>query len=407
MKKDVLFMCQFFYPEYVSSAMLPYQTALGLKKAGFSVDAMCGYPKEYLKNQNQVPQEESIEGINIYRKKYLQLGRKNFISRLINYFSFTFVMLLNLFKCRHYKVIIVYSNPPILPLIAVLAKKLFGCKIVFVAYDLYPEIAERTGVLKPSSLISEVMKRVNKLLYMNVSKIIALSNEMKQFMIDNRPVDKNKIAVIPNWATEKNTRAKIKNKTFRDIKENTKLIVSYFGNMGTAQDLDTIIKMISDERIKHSEIFFIFAGHGNKKEELKKRVEYNNLANCQVYDYLSGDDFNDALNISDIFLVSLASNLSGLAVPSKTYSYYQSQKPVISIMDKNTDISKELKKYEAGYAVENEDSEELINFLLEIKDKPKKIYSMEANVTTMYNQFYRKEIQIKKYISIINEVLGA
>ncbi|MDN6836885.1 MAG: glycosyltransferase WbuB, partial [Lactococcus lactis] len=77
------------------------------------------------------------------------------------------------------------------------------------------------------------------------------------------------------------------------------------------------------------------------------------------------------------------------------------------IMDKNTDISKELKKYEAGYAVENGDSEELINFLLEIKDKPKKIYSMEANVTTMYNQFYRKEIQIKKYISIINEVLGA
>ena len=42
MRKDVLFMCQFFYPEYVSSALLPYQTALGLRNAGLTIDIMCG-----------------------------------------------------------------------------------------------------------------------------------------------------------------------------------------------------------------------------------------------------------------------------------------------------------------------------------------------------------------------------
>ena len=28
-KKDILFLCQYFYPEYVSSATLPFDTACG------------------------------------------------------------------------------------------------------------------------------------------------------------------------------------------------------------------------------------------------------------------------------------------------------------------------------------------------------------------------------------------
>ena len=34
-KKDILFLCQFFYPEYISSAQLPFETAVALKEAGF------------------------------------------------------------------------------------------------------------------------------------------------------------------------------------------------------------------------------------------------------------------------------------------------------------------------------------------------------------------------------------
>ena len=107
MKKDILFLCQFFYPEYVSSATLPYDTAVALKKAGFSVDALCGYPKEYAREAN-LPNRETVDGIGIHRLKYLQLGRTGFLSRLINYFSFTFMVLLHLGKISRYKSVVVY-----------------------------------------------------------------------------------------------------------------------------------------------------------------------------------------------------------------------------------------------------------------------------------------------------------
>ena len=40
-------MCQYFYPEYVSSATLPTELAEDLIEKGLSVDILCGYPKEY------------------------------------------------------------------------------------------------------------------------------------------------------------------------------------------------------------------------------------------------------------------------------------------------------------------------------------------------------------------------
>ncbi|WP_122645547.1 glycosyltransferase family 4 protein [Enterococcus mediterraneensis] len=406
MKRDVLFMCQFFYPEFVSSALLPYQTAKGLVESGISVDVLCGYPKEYSDSEKKISSMETIDGINIYRKKYLQLGRKNFISRLVNYFSFTLVMFLNLFKCRNYKVLIVYSNPPILPIISVLAKKFFGCKIVFVSYDLYPEIAVNSKILSNGSLISKTMRFINKKLFKNVSCVVSLSNDMKQFIVNNRNVPENQVTVIPNWATEtfKEVEA-IHNVELKKIKEEFPLIVSYFGNMGTAQDIETLLSVMNNEKIKNKKIAFIFAGHGNKKEQLKAFIQKNKLTNCFIFDYLKGNDFTEALNISNLFVVSLAHGISGLAVPSKTYSYYQAGKPVIAIMDENTDIALELKSYRAGISVKNEDEHGLVKLLLDINNDPSIIATMKKNITKLYEEKYKKDLQLKKYFNLINNLL--
>ena len=108
-KKDILFLCQFFYPEYISSAQLPYDTVLALKEAGFSVGALCGYPHEYLDGKG-IPVREEIDGVRIHRLKYIQTGRAGFLGRLINYFSFTLMVLLNLFEIARYRAVVVYSK---------------------------------------------------------------------------------------------------------------------------------------------------------------------------------------------------------------------------------------------------------------------------------------------------------
>ena len=132
-KRDILFLCQFFYPEYISSAQLPYDTVLALQDAGFSVGALCGYPREYAEG-GKFPTKEDADGIHIHRLKYIQTGRTGFLGRIVNYFSFTFHVLLHLPEIGKYRAVVVYSNPPILPWIASWAKSLFVTKLVFVSY---------------------------------------------------------------------------------------------------------------------------------------------------------------------------------------------------------------------------------------------------------------------------------
>ena len=57
-KRDIVFLCQFFHPEYISSAQLPYDTVKALRDGGYSVDVLCGYPREYFDGASVPVREE-------------------------------------------------------------------------------------------------------------------------------------------------------------------------------------------------------------------------------------------------------------------------------------------------------------------------------------------------------------
>lgn len=391
-KKDVLFLCQFFYPEYISSAMLPFQTACAYAKQGLKVGALCGYPKEY--SDKQVRRKEKKAGIEITRLKYIQLQRSNFFGRLINYFSFTTAVLLNIRKFRDYKYVIVYSNPPILPIAALLASKLYGCKIIFVAYDLYPEIAIKTDVLRDASIIAKVMKWINKELYSRAYRVVALSNDMRNFIIKNRSINSKRVIVIPNWDTTIKKNTKQHENQFAKEYEG-KIVVSYLGNMGTCQDMETLLGAIRELK-NDSRIQFLLAGHGNKKEKIEQIVKDENLENVKVLGFLQGQDFEDALNISTYSVVSLEKSLVGLCVPSKTYSYIEAGIPIIAIMEKS-DLTEDIEKYKCGFWINNGDIRILAESLRKVVDNIDTVSRTDISKIK-----YNRADSVKAYLELVN-----
>ena len=398
MKKDVLFLCQYFYPEYVSSATLPYDTAVALKDAGFSVDALCGYPREYAGNTD-VPRKETVDGIHIHRLKYLQLGRKGFFSRLVNYFSFTLMVLLHLYKLARYRTVVVYSNPPILPWIASWAKVLFDTKLVFVAYDLYPEIAVRTGTLRDGNIICRLMNHINKCVYRRADAVVALSKEMREYIIANRTIEADRVCVIPNWYADQGVlnRDKSRNPFAEEAKE--RFVVSYFGNMGTAQDMQTIcdtVQLLKDD----PDVFFLFAGHGNKLDMIRR--ELAEVPNCKICGFLHGQEFQDALQISDCALVSLERGTTGLCAPSKTYSYMMYGIPLLAIMDEG-DIVADIENG-AGCWIRNGESEKLAEIIRKLSADPKSVDIMRQKCRALYLEKYTTEICTDKYVSLLRKL---
>lgn len=401
-KRDILFLCQFFYPEYVSSATLPYDTALALTKKGYKVDALCGYPKEYA-GETKFPKKETVNGIKIFRTKYLQLGRKNFVARLVNYFSFTFKIFLHLPQMAKYRAVVVYSNPPILPWVATLAKKLFGTKLIFVAYDLYPEIAVRTNTLRDGNIICRVMNYINKKVYTLADAVIALSSEMKEYIKNNRPISEEKIHIIPNWYEDKKAAVEKDEENSFDSLLNSRFTVAYFGNMGIAQDMDTILK--AAEKLKNEkDVCFLFAGHGKKFSEVEQFLQEKEIKNAYLFEFLKGKRFRDAQKSADCALVSLAENLTGLCVPSKTYSYMMEGIPLLAIMDE-CDIVSDIESG-AGEWVKNGESEKLAKIILSFKEDKENLGNMKAKCRTLFEEKYSLQVCTEQYITLFDTLFN-
>ena len=400
-KRDILFLCQFFYPEYISSAQLPFDTAKALHAAGYTVDVLCGYPREYLEGTD-IPVQETVEGIHIRRLKYIQMDRSGFLGRLVNYFSFTFMVLLNLPTLAKYRSVVVYSNPPILPWIASWAKALFGTKLVFVAYDLYPEVATVTGTLGAGHPICRLMNHINRCICRRADRIVALSREMKAYILSHRVYPESSVRVIPNWYADHGTVSGNREENlFREVTKG-RFTVAYFGNMGTMQDMQTILQAVRELR-DDPDVFFLFAGHGNKMDALQSTVREESIENIAIYPFLHGQEFQDALAISDCALVTLVQGATGLCVPSKTYSYMMQGIPLLAVMDEG-DIVADIQQG-AGCWVRNGQGQLLARYIRELQANPQRVSQMRRTCRELYEAKYTTEICTEKYVSLFRELL--
>ena len=402
-KRDILFLCQFFYPDHNSSATLPFDTACHLASQGFTVDAMVGYPKEYT-DGSDIPLRETVRGVGIRRVRYLQFKRSGTLGRLVNYFSLTFHMLLRLRVLKRCRCVFVYSNPPVLPLVPILARRRFGTEFVFVAYDVYPEVAYASGALSPDSMISRVMARLNSALYRNAGAVVALTDEMRSFLLAHRPeLDAERVVTIANWAHEKRCVPDAEAYKRFGYPEG-QFVVSYFGNMGTCQDMETLLgaaaMLREDDRVR-----FLIVGHGNKKQAVAERITQEGLDNVQLLDFLTGKDFEQAVAVSSCAVVSLEKGLMGTCAPSKYYSYLQGGMPVLAVVEKESYLAAEVEKERIGRAVEIGDAAGLRDAILELAAHPERRRRMGERAGALYETRYAYEVAMEKYRELAERLL--
>jgi glycosyltransferase involved in cell wall biosynthesis len=398
----ILVLSQFFHPEYVTSSVLVTQMAEDLAASGLDVEALCGMPKEYFNGQVKAPRKEEYKDLVIRRVGYLQLPRKSMVGRLLNYFSLVASVALRWPLLLRYEYIIVYSLPPLLPLIPALMNVFFGKKFVFVCYDLYPDLAIKMKAISNGSAIDRVMRFTNRLVYKRASAIVAIGGEMKRHMLaSGLAADAGRIHVMPNWYDGDPDEYTPADQT----KKGEAFSIVYSGNMGICQDMDTILKC-AQILLDRQDIRFVFTGHGNKAAVLKQEAARLGLKNVEFRGYLMGKDYTDMLTSADCFIVSLEKGMEGLAVPSKTYSYLAAGRPVLAIMAADTDIPAILAQYRCGYTLEGGDAAGMAERILAMASDRAALARMGSNARKLYEEQFRREIRTGEYVKLMKELLG-
>lgn len=406
MEKSIKLLSEYFYPEPTATGKLMVQLAYALSKKGFNVEVYTRQPNHRAKSKVKLPGKEIYNGVKINRLSCIQLDKENLLSRVINWLSFLFHLLISLSLKSSKDILLIVTNPPILPFLGLFFNVIRDQRFIPIIYDIYPDIAVTLDVAKGNGFFVKLWKRLNNTLYRRASRIVVISNKMKQTIINNSPVDslESKIEVIYNWENPEFIKPlKKQYNTFaKKNGYNKVLTVLYSGNFGLYNDLCTII--YTAEKVRKLPIKFVFIGDGAQKKKLKKIVRDKDLKNVDFHPYQPFDKLPLTLTCADISVVSEDKRVTGLCSSSKLYSSLASGRAVLALVNKDSDIADTIKSCNCGFIVNQGDVHQVLNHLKFCLDNRDELERMGIRARKYFEEHHTINHSIEKYVKMLKEV---
>lgn len=375
----LLILTQYFPPEVGAPQNRLVELAVRLKQQGIEVSvltAMPNYPqmKIYEGYVGKTYVYEEIEEIPVHRASIYLPKNKSIIQRLFNYFSFVYSSAkVGNSKIGSVDAILCESPPLFLGYSALYLKRKKKAKLIFNVSDLWPESAEKLGIVTNQWMLKLAYHLEAKLYRKSVlvtgqtqgicSNIHKRFPGVKTYWLPNG-VDVsyyNPAQIQSHWRQE------------NGFSENDVLFL-YAGIIGLAQGLEVIL-YAADKLRQHPHIKFILLGSGPVKEqlqELKYRKQLNNVFFIEAVPKTEMPYIVKAIDVSIIPLRKLDLFLG--AIPSKIFENLAMEKAVILGVDGE---ARELFVHQGNCALFSE---------------PENVESLAENVLKLAND---KELRLK------------
>lgn len=277
-----------------------------------------------------VPGHEELTsgGVHIARIMPTHFGRSTHLNRLMDFVFFyasVFAWVLRTPRSR-FSHIIAFSDPPLIALLGVLARRLKGWILVYGVQDLYPQTAHALGILG-DGLLYRALAALNRHAIRGANASVAVCPSMGRVIEALSP--NGLVKVIPNWTDGGKVGAAPATAGSRPYR------LIYTGNAGLAQNVGVLTELI-DRFAGRDDVEFLFVGGGVCRGDIE--AAGRRAGNVRVVDYVDKERLTDLLTDSDIGLVSLAPTLGGLALPTKTYTYLAAGLPLLTFGVPHDDV---------------------------------------------------------------------
>ncbi len=328
----ILILTQYYLPETGAPQNRLSSLAGYLQKAGSQVEvltAMPNYPKyeTYPGYKGKWYCKETIEGIPVYHSWIFVSRKKAMLYRLLNYFSFTISSYYSAsVRLKKYDVIICESPPLFLGITAVLLQKKWKCKLVFNVSDLWPESAEKMGIIQNKWIINRSYKLANWI-YRHANLV---SGQTKGILDAIRQMQPGKeLFWFPNGVDLH----KFNNNTSYTKKTGHEFCLLYAGIIGHAQGLEVILHAAAKLK-DYKGIHFYIIGDGPVKDNLLALQQQLGITNTSFIPNQPAETVRQWLHECDAYIVPLRKlDLFKGAIPSKLFEPLALAKPILLGVD--------------------------------------------------------------------------
>lgn len=383
----ILIISQYFWPENFRINDL----CLELKERGHHVTVLTGlpnYPKgDFYKGYNFFSKKkDSWNEIIIHRCKLFPRKNGSSFFLLTNYISFAiFSTLRILFLNTKFDNIIVYQlSPGTVGFPGIVAKFKFKAPLNFYIQDIWPESLSDAGNIKSKFILNNVDKMM-KYFYQHSNKILVQSEGFIDFLV-KKDISKTKLIYIPNTVEPFYKPVEVLEKYKSQMPNGFTIL--FAGNIGYAQDFDTILNAAVILKEKNIEVNWVIIGDGRAKQSLiDKVVELGLVNNFHFIGIRPSEEMPYYFSCADVLLVSLKESLIfSLTIPSKIQSYLACKKPIIANI--NGIGAKTIIESKSGLVSNSGDYEMLAKNIEEMTNKNE--FEMNNFAINGYNYFLSK-----------------
>lgn len=400
--KKLFVVNQFFPPDFAPTGQLINELVSHLGDNGTPIKVFTGLPAYAFNDVSALPLEIH-NNVVIRRTRATQVSIHNIRGKAFHGFLFTVRAILHLLRnLKKDDILLLTTAPPFLPFIGYLLHLAKGSNYVCLIYDLYPDVAEKLGVLSSENWIIKLWNRLNELTWQKAKKVIVLSTSMKQQILKKQPKLGHKISVISNWSDPNWIVPIAKKDNWFAQKYNLteKFTILYSGNMGRCHDIQTILN--AARLLRGYSVQFVFIGGGPKYRSSENLVQTYGLDNCLFLSYQNKEILPYSLTACDLTLVSVEEGMGGIVAPSKFYSLLATGRPIAVICDQQCYLNELVAKTQCGVTFKNKNSQGLADFILQISSNPDLAKSMgEAGRNYLISQC-TLDIIAQQYATALN-----
>jgi colanic acid biosynthesis glycosyl transferase WcaI len=396
-KPRLLVLNQYYWPGIEATAQLLTELCEALAE-GAEVTVITGM----LRGHEDEPRRVVHNGVEIVRVPSTSFERSKLFARAANYVTYLSNALVRAVRGRRPEIVLCMTDPPVIADIALLVARRYRVPLVVISQDVFPEIAVQLKRLE-NPVAVRLLRSLVSLYLRRADRIVAIGDTMKR-RLEEKGAPPDRIRVIPNWVdTQRLTPQDRANRWAQGGRLQEKFVVMHSGNVGHAQDLDSLIRAATFLR-DLDDLVILLIGSGARHNELVTLAELLEADQVHFLYYQSRRVLAQSLSSADVHVVGLAPGLAGYVVPSRLYGILAVARPVIVAADAESETAQVVQRIGCGIVVPPGRPELLARAIRDAHDGKYDLVEMGRRGREWVEREADRSVAVRRYRDLLGEL---
>lgn len=396
----ILVLNQYYWPGVEATAHLLTELCEALAR-DYEVEVVTGV----LHGHEDEPRALERNGVRITRVSSTSYDRSALGRRAANYFSYLGSALAYALRGPAPDLVLCMTDPPIVGDLGVVVGRRFGAPVVVVSQDVFPEIATELERLRNPFVVAVLGGLVGAYLR-RADRIVAIGETMRA-RLEAKGAPPERLRIIPNWVdTTEITPQPRDNPWARAHGLDTCFVVMHSGNVGHAQDLESLVRAATFLRDR-DDLRIVIVGFGARHAEmvaLARRLEVEDTVRFLPYQERARLPLS--LGSADVHVVGLAKGLAGYVVPSRLYGILAAGRPVIVAAEDESETARLVREVGCGVVVEPSRPELLARTIRAAAEGALDLAAMGARGRAWVEREADREVAMERYRGLVRELVA-